>query len=116
MTSAKTVEEEAEAKLFKENAAKDKQLPLHYAAEKGASLNLMKLLLKANPKAATAQDKARRTLHMTRRPRCRRSSACNFALPLPLSSRAVYTAPLCASRRISSYPCTTPLPRARRSR
>ena len=63
MTSAKTVEEEAEAKLFKENAAKDKQLPLHYAAEKGASLNLMKLLLKANPEAAAAPDKARRPAH-----------------------------------------------------
>ena len=112
MTSAKTVEEEAEAKLFKENAAKDKQLPLHYAAEKGASLNLMKLLLKANPKAATAQDKARRTLHMTRRPRCRRSSARSFALPLALSKpRGIHG----ASRRISSAPCTTPPPRARRS-
>ena len=92
----------------------DGKLPLHYAAAEGASPDVIELLLKANPKAAA--DKARRFLHMTRRPRCRRSSACNFALPLPLSSRAVYTAPLCASRRISSYPCTTPLPRARRSR
>ena len=45
-------------KSVENNAAQDGQLPLHYAAEKGVSLNLWKLLLKANPKAAATVDTA----------------------------------------------------------
>ena len=39
-------------KSVENNAAQDGQLPLHYAAEKGVSLNVWKLLLEADPKAA----------------------------------------------------------------
>ena len=38
----------------------DERLPLHYAATKGAPFDVMKLLLDANPEAATAADEARR--------------------------------------------------------
>ena len=58
-TEAKTIKATAEAKSLEDNAAKGGQLPLHYAAKKGASLNVVKLLLKANPGAATAVDGAR---------------------------------------------------------
>jgi ankyrin repeat protein len=37
----------------------DEKLPLHYAAAKGAPLDVMKLLLDANSEAATSKDKAR---------------------------------------------------------
>ena len=58
-TEAKTIKAAAEAKSLEDNAAKGGQLPLHYAAKEGASLNVVKLLLKANPGAATAVDGAR---------------------------------------------------------
>ena len=58
-TEVKHVEEAAEAKSVEENAAKDGQLPLHYAAEKGTSLEVMKLLLEANTDAVTLVDEAR---------------------------------------------------------
>ena len=45
-------------KSVENNAAQDGQLPLHYAAEKGVSLNVWKLLLEANPKAAATVDTA----------------------------------------------------------
>lgn len=46
-------------------AQKDGKLPLHYAAEKGATLEVVKLLLGAESDAATAAaaDTARRTAH-----------------------------------------------------
>lgn len=44
-------------------------MPLHYAAEKGASLDVMGLLLGAKREAAAAADKAR--------------SSANAALPTP---------------------------------
>ena len=37
----------------------EEKLPLHYAAAKGAPLDVMRLLLEANLKAATSKDKAR---------------------------------------------------------
>jgi len=39
--------------------AQDEKLPLHHTAVNGAPLDVMKLLLDANPEAATAADKAR---------------------------------------------------------
>ena len=46
-------------------AQKDGKLPLHYAAEKGATLEVVKLLLGAEGDAATAAaaDTARRSAH-----------------------------------------------------
>ena len=41
-------------------------MALHYAAEKGASLDVMELLLKSNPEAAAAADKARGSAHTAR--------------------------------------------------
>ena len=41
-------------------AAQDKKLPLHYAAEKGALAEVVKLLLDANKSAATAKDEVHR--------------------------------------------------------
>ena len=41
-------------------AAQYGSLPLHYAVEKGASLEVVKLLLDANKDAATAKDNVRR--------------------------------------------------------
>ena len=41
----------------------DEKLPLHYAAAKGAPLDVMKLLLEANRDAATAVAQARRRAH-----------------------------------------------------
>ena len=38
-------------------AAQDEKLPLHHAAANGAPLEVMKLLLDANPKAVTVGDK-----------------------------------------------------------
>ena len=38
----------------------EEKLPLHYAAAKGAPLEVMKLLLDTNPEATTAKDKASR--------------------------------------------------------
>jgi ankyrin repeat protein len=38
----------------------DEKLPLHYAAAKGAPLDVMKLLLEANLEAVNAADTARR--------------------------------------------------------
>ena len=43
--------------------AQDGKLPLHYAAEKGAPFDVMKLLLNANTEAAAAADKARSSAH-----------------------------------------------------
>ena len=40
-------------------ASQDGKLPLHYAAAKVVPLDVTKLLLEANPKAATSKDKAR---------------------------------------------------------
>ena len=37
----------------------EEKLPLHYAAAKGAPLEVMKILLEANPKATISKDKAR---------------------------------------------------------
>ena len=38
--------------------AQEEKLPLHYAAAKGAPLDVMKLLLDANLEATTSRDKA----------------------------------------------------------
>ena len=57
----------AEAKTIKEDAAEQGKLPLHYAAEASASLEVMTLLLEADSNAAAAADKARaaaRPLHV----------------------------------------------------
>ena len=40
-------------------ASQDGKLPLHYAAAKGAPLDVMKLLLDANLNSVTSKDKAR---------------------------------------------------------
>ena len=40
-------------------ASQDGKLPLHYAAAKGAPLDVSRLLLDANLKAAASKDKAR---------------------------------------------------------
>jgi len=42
-------------------AAQGGKLPLHYAAENGTSLEVVKLLLKANPEAARERDKVYRS-------------------------------------------------------
>ena len=49
--------------------SQDIKLPLHYAATKGAQLEVMELLLGANAEAVTAADKVRRRVHRHRRPR-----------------------------------------------
>ena len=60
----------------------DDRMPLHYAAEKGASLDVMGLLLGAKREAAAAADKARSSRQMPHCPRRRSSSACPlFSLP-----------------------------------
>ena len=41
-------------------AAQDEKLPLHHAAANGAPLEVMKLLLDANPEAVNVADKVRR--------------------------------------------------------
>ena len=45
--------------------AQDEKLPLHYAAEKGATLEVMKLLLgvEGNAATATVADKVRRSIN-----------------------------------------------------
>jgi hypothetical protein len=43
-------------------ASQDGKLPLHYAAAKGVPLEVMDLLLRANPEAVTAADKVRTQL------------------------------------------------------
>ena len=40
------------------------KLPLHYAAENGTSLEVVKLLLKANPEAARNRDKVCRCVYV----------------------------------------------------
>ena len=49
--------------------AQDEKLPLHYAAEKGATLEVMKLLLgvEGNAATATVADKVRRSTNTTAR-------------------------------------------------
>ena len=59
-------------------AAQGGQLPLHCAAENGRSVEdilVVKLLLKANPKAVTTPDQARRCSHATAHPRMTEQSA-----------------------------------------
>lgn len=57
-------------KAVEDNAALSGKLPLHYAAETGAPLNVTKLLLEANREAVTTADKARSSAHTKPRPRC----------------------------------------------
>ena len=45
-------------------AAQGGKLPLHYAAENGTSLEVVKLLLKANPEAARNRDKVCRCVYV----------------------------------------------------
>ena len=89
-------------KSVENNAAQDGQLPLHYAAEKGVSLNLWKLLLKANPKAAATVDTACRCApsRTATHTLCRRTSACAaFSFSLVLSQSPRHTNVLhCAPR------------------
>ena len=59
-------------------------MALHYAAEQGASLDVMKLLLNANPEADAAADKARSSAHIPCRPRCGRSCVCSCFSPFVL--------------------------------
>ena len=60
-------------------------MALHYAAEKGASLDVMGLLLDAKREAAAAADTARSSAHMLHRPRCGRSSPRSLPFLLVLS-------------------------------
>ena len=48
----------SEAREVEENAVKNGKLPLHFAAEKGTSLKVMRILLRAHPKGAISIDKA----------------------------------------------------------
>jgi hypothetical protein len=52
--------------------AQDRKLPLHYAAEKDATLEVVKLLLgsQGNATTATAEDKVRRSANITTRTPC----------------------------------------------
>jgi len=55
------------------------KLPLHYAAAKGTSLEVVKLLLDANPETAASADKARHRVRAPQRPShplpCRRAAS-----------------------------------------
>ena len=46
--------------LRRNSYTQDEKLPLHYAAAKGAPLDVMKLLLDANLEAVNAADRVRR--------------------------------------------------------
>ena len=104
---------------MEESAAQDGQLPLHYAAEKGASLNVMKLLFEASPEAVNAADEARSSAH-TAPPTLRPQLLVPLLLFLCVSSfnrpaTPVLCATRLATRRRKSCPCTTLPPRAHRS-
>jgi hypothetical protein len=102
------------------------KLPLHYAVEKGATLEVVKLLLggQGNATTATAEDKVRRCanttllavphLDTTVAP-CASSRAPCMALLGCDIAKALLRAPFHVYRK-GSYRCTTPLRRARRWR
>jgi len=78
----------------------DGKLPLHYAAAKGASLEVMRLLLDANRDAPGVKDNVRRCTH----------TPC---MPLARCCQTYeYIEAVCALRtalhRTKSCPCTTP--------
>ena len=94
----------------------DEKLPLHYAAMSGAPFDVMKLLLDANPEAATAADKARSSAHAAR-PTLLPQCSCVSPLVLSQSPRDTNAAPHASyTHRERSYLCTTLRPKARRSR
>ena len=100
-------------------------MPLHHAAAKGAPVDVMKLLLEADPQTATAVAQARAALSpCTQNPHAagpvlRRGSPHSAPLATPSSYRPVMY-PLSRShavchgalRRTGSSPCTSLLPRA----
>ena len=95
----------------------DKKRPLHHAVMSGAPFDVTKLLLDANREAADAADEARSSAGHCSAPitLCGRSSIWPIYSFLPLSSRKTKYNTARLGYRKRSYPCTTLLPRARRS-
>jgi hypothetical protein len=86
-------------------------LPLHHAAANGAPLEVMKLLLDANPEAVNAADEVRRAEPTRRRWRC---EACipSLVSALITAARPLFL-PGTALRRTKGCRCTTLQRRAR---
>ena len=88
-------------KSVENNAAQDGQLPLHYAAEKHVSLNVWKLLLEANPKAAATVDTACRCAPNRTAPHTRYASApprVRLLISLLFSRNRLATPMYCTAR------------------
>ena len=100
--------------------AQEAKMPLHHAAAKGAPIDVIKLLLDANPEAATTVAQARCSVHTTTPmlPLPLRRSTRGTPLPLldpcGLALQHLYTI-YTRPHRTGSSPCTTLPPGARRS-